>query len=117
TVDHADLMLSAFVTREGRIQSVSLLDERARKRQIDGDALVAVLEAASRARFSPAHTSAFPGGFSVVWLVTATTVKGLPDYDLYLLSPPQLTTPPEPPKPVKSAPAPSPSTTTPTPGE
>jgi hypothetical protein len=100
----ADLMLSAFVTRDGRIQSVELLEEQARALHVQPEVVVAMVEAASRARFSPSHIHAFPGGVNVVWFVTSTTVKGAPDYDLYLLSPPRLATPavfgPKPRKPV-----------------
>jgi hypothetical protein len=89
----ADLMLSAFVTRDGRIQNVALLEEQARVLRVKPEVVLAMIDAASRARFSPAQTSAFPGGMNVVWLVTSTTVKGLPDYDLYLLAPPRLAAP------------------------
>jgi Putative zinc-finger len=90
----ADLMLSAFVTRDGRIQNVELLEEQARALQVQPEVVLAMVEAASRARFSPAQIgAAFPGGVNVVWFVTSTTVKGLPDYDLYLLSPPRLASP------------------------
>jgi hypothetical protein len=82
-----DLMLSAFVTRDGRIQNVSLLEEQARLLRVKPEVVLAMIDAASRARFSPTQASAFPGGVNVVWLVTSTTVKGRPDYDLYLLSP------------------------------
>jgi hypothetical protein len=88
-----DLMLSAFVTRDGRIQNVELLEEQARALRVRPEVVVAMMEAASRARFSPSPVSAFPGGTNVVWFVTSTTVKGLPDYDLYLLSPPRLVSP------------------------
>lgn len=87
-----DVMLSAFVTRDGRIQNVAVLEEDARLR-MKSDVVLAMVDAASRVRFSPAHTAGYPGGFNVVWLVTSTTVKGLPDYDLYLLSPPRIAAP------------------------
>ena len=102
-----DLMLSAFVTRDGRIQNVELLEEQARALRVRPEVVVAMMEAASRARFSPSQVGTFPGGTNVVWFVTSTTVKGLPDYDLYLLSPPRLATPvvfgPKPRKPVPTA--------------
>jgi hypothetical protein len=110
----ADLMLSAFVTRDGRIQNLELLEEQARALRVQPEVVLAMVEAASRARFSPSQIgSAFPGGVNVVWFVTSTTVKGMPDYDLYLLSPPRLAAPvvfgPKPPKvpapAVKTAPA------------
>lgn len=105
----ADLMLSAFVTRDGRIQNVAVLEEQARAMRVRPEAVLAMIDAVSRARFSP--SSAFAGGVNVVWLVTSTTVKGLPDYDLYLVNPPRLGTAPVlgPPTPAKATPAPSPS--------
>lgn len=107
--DNADLMLSAFVTRDGRIQSVSVLEEQARALRVQPDVVLAMVDAASRARFSPTQAGGYPLGFNVVWLVTSTTVRGLPDYDLYLLSPPRMTTPPEfgpkPPKPAPTSPS------------
>jgi hypothetical protein len=104
-----DLMLSAFVTRDGRIQNVALLEEQARALHVKPEVVLAMIDAASRARFSPTLSSAYPGGVNVVWLVTSTTVKGLPDYDLYLLSPPRLPKPVlGPPTPPKAA-APTPS--------
>jgi hypothetical protein len=103
-----DLMLSAFVTRDGRIQNVAVLEEEARALRVKPDAVLAMIEAASRARFSPSQTPAFAGGVNVVWLVTSTTVKGRPDYDLYLVSPPRLATPVlGPPTPVKPSVTPS----------
>jgi hypothetical protein len=89
----ADLMLSAFVTRDGRIQNVELLEEQASALNVQPNMVLAMMEAASRARFSRAQLTAFPGGVNVVWFVTSTTVKGAPNYDLYLVSPPRLATP------------------------
>ena len=110
-----DLMLSAFVTRDGRIQNVELLEEQARALHARPEVVLAMIEAASRARFSPTQAGAYPGGVNVVWLVTSTTVKGRPDYDLYLLSPPRGTKPvlgpPAPPKPAEPAPSAKTSTT------
>jgi hypothetical protein len=51
---------------------------------------------------------------NVVWFVTSTIVRGRPDYDLYLLSPPRLSTPASRPKPRKPAAAPSAKSSTPT---
>lgn len=110
----ADLMLSAFVTRDGRIQNVALLEEQARALSVQPEMVLAMMEAASRARFSPAQLTTFPGGINVVWFVTSTTVKGAPDYDLYLVSPPRLASPPVfGPKPAPQR-APSAKTATPT---
>jgi hypothetical protein len=83
----ADLMLSAMVTREGRIQNLEVLEEQARALHVKPDVMLAMIEAASRARFERQ-----PGAINVVWLVTTTTVKGRPDYDLYLVSPPRWST-------------------------
>jgi hypothetical protein len=105
-----DLMFSAFVTHDGRIQNVSLLEEQA----LSPDVVLAMIDAASRARFSPTQSSAYPGGVNVVWLVTSTTVKGAPDYDLYLLAPPRLSKPVFGPTPPKSTPTPAAKSNTPT---
>jgi hypothetical protein len=111
--EETDLMLSAFVTRDGRIQNVAILEEQARALHVKPEVVLAMIEAASRARFSPTQTSAYPGGVNVVWLLTSTTVKGLPDYDLYLVSPPRLAKPVlGPPIAPKPAPAPSAKSTT-----
>jgi hypothetical protein len=106
-VGEADLMLSAYVTRDGRIQNVAVLEEQARALRVRPEVVLAMVDAASQARFSPTQASGYPGGVNVVWLVTSTTVKGRPDYDLYLLSPPRL------PKPVLGPPLPPKPTTTP----
>lgn len=104
--DSADLMISAFVSRDGRIQSISVL-EQARAMSIKPDVLIAMIEAASRARFSPLQASRYASGFNVVWFVTSTTVRGAANYDLYLLSPPRVTTPPLQPHPSPSPKSPS----------
>ena len=109
-----DFMLSAFVTRDGRIQNVELLEEQARALHVKPETVLAMIEAASRARFSPTQASAHPGGVNVVWLVTSTTVKGLPDYDLYLVNPPRMSKPMlGPPTPPKTADTPTAKTATP----
>ena len=104
----ADLMLSAYVTRDGRIQNVAVLEEQARALRVRPEVVLAMVDAASQARFSPTQAGAYPGGVNVVWLVTSTTVKGRPDYDLYLLSPPRVSRPVLGP-PIAPKPAPSPS--------
>jgi hypothetical protein len=71
------------------------------------DVLIAMIEAASRARFSPLQASRYASGFNVVWFVTSTTVRGAANYDLYLLSPPRVTTPPLQPHPSPSPKSPS----------
>jgi hypothetical protein len=104
----ADLMLSAYVTRDGRIQNISVLEEQARALKVRPEVVLAMIEAASRARFSPTQAASYQGGMNVVWLVTSTSVKGRPDYDLYLLSPPRMPEPMlGPPTPPKPAAAPS----------
>jgi hypothetical protein len=85
----ANLMLSAVVTRDGRIQNFELLEEQARALHVKPEVVLAMLDAVSRARFEPRHSN-LPTA-NVVWLVTSTTVKGLPDYDLYLVRPPRWT--------------------------
>ena len=91
--EDSELTLSAFVTRDGRIQNLELVAEQARTLQLHPDVVVAMLDAASRARFVPARADGQAVSSNVVWLVTSTTVKGHPDYDLYLLSPPTATGP------------------------
>jgi hypothetical protein len=87
----AELMLSALVTREGRIQNLEVLEEQARALHVKPEVMLAMVEAASRARFER-QAGTQPGAVNVVWLVTTTTVKGRPDYDLYLVSPPRWST-------------------------
>lgn len=83
----AELMLSALITREGRIQNLEVLEEQARVLRVKPEIVLAMVEAASRARFERGHAG--QASMNVVWLVTTTTVKGRPDYDLYLVSPPR----------------------------
>jgi hypothetical protein len=83
-----ELMLSALVTREGRIQNLEVLEEQARQLHLKPEVMLAMIEAASRARFER-HPGDLPNAVNVVWLMTTTTVKGRPDYDLYLVSPPR----------------------------
>ena len=87
----AELMLSALVTREGRIQNLEVLEEQARALHVKPEVMLAMVEAASRARFER-QSGTQPAAINVVWLVTTTTVKGRPDYDLYLVSPPRWST-------------------------
>ncbi len=47
----AELMLSALVTREGRIQNLEVLEEQARALHVKPEVMLAMVEAASRARF------------------------------------------------------------------
>ena len=90
------MTLSAVVTREGRIQNLEVLvAEQARALHVKPEVVLAHdrrrLARALRAGACPA---ALPVAVNVVWLVTTTTVKGRPDYDLYLVSPPRWPTPP-----------------------
>jgi hypothetical protein len=92
-----DLMLSALITRDGRIQNLEILEQQARASHAKPE-VVAMLDAASRARFERSNGGSGTAGVSalpvnVVWLVMATTVKGRPDYDRYLVSPPPGTPP------------------------
>jgi hypothetical protein len=89
TDQDAELMLSALVTRDGRIQNLELLEQQARALHIKPQVIGAMLEAASRARFEPPQSGGLAVAVNVVWLVTSTTVKGRPDYDLYLVRPPR----------------------------
>lgn len=114
-VGDAELTMSALVTREGRIEDLEVVAEQARTYQVRPEVLLAMLEAASRARFVPAQHGGEAVPVKVVWLVTTTTVKGHPDYELYLLSPPQSPAqaqgPPPAPKPRRTvAPPPKPQT-------
>jgi hypothetical protein len=94
TAGDGEWALSAVVTREGRIQNLEVLAaEQARALQVKPEVVLAMLNAASRARFEPAISGGLPVAVNVVWLVTSTTVKGRDDYDLYLVNPPRVTTP------------------------
>ncbi len=100
TREDGEWAMSAVVTREGRIQNLEMLvAEQARALQVKPEVVLAMLDAASRARFEPAQSGGLPVAVNVVWLVTSTTVKGRPDYDLYLVSPPRWTVPVQGPSP------------------
>lgn len=87
-IEDTELAFSAVVTREGRVQNLDLLDEQARALHVRPEVLLSMRNAASRTRFEPAMAGGAPVAVSMVWLVSTTTVKGHPDYDLYLLKPP-----------------------------
>lgn len=87
-VEDTELAFAAVVSREGRVQNLDLLDEQARALHVKPEVLWSMLNAASRTRFEPAMAGGAPVAVSMVWLVSTTTVKGRPDYDLYLLKPP-----------------------------
>ncbi|MGE0041515.1 MAG: anti-sigma factor [Vicinamibacterales bacterium] len=116
TDEDAVFALSAVVTREGRIQNIELLvAEQARQLKVKPEVVLAMLDAASRARFAPARrigADDVPVAVSMVWLLANTTVKGQPDLDL-LVSParwPGHVQVPVPPPPVPEAPDAAPPT-------
>jgi hypothetical protein len=86
--EDAILALSAVVTREGRVQNLEVVAEQARTLRVNPKVVLALVNAASRARFSPAQARGEPVAVSVVWLLETTTVKGHADYDMYLVTPP-----------------------------
>lgn len=117
TGEDGEWALSAVVTREGRIQNLEMLTaqnlevltaEQALALQARPEVVLGMLDAASRARFHPAISGGSPVAVNVVWLVTSTTVKGRPDYDLYLLRPPRATGPVHGPAAPAKRPAPEP---------
>lgn len=87
--EDALLALSAVVTREGRVQNLELLNEQARTLNVKPEVLLAIMNAASAARFQPAQAGGATVAVSLVWLVATTTVKGQHDYDMFLLRPPR----------------------------
>lgn len=87
-VEDTELAFSAVVSREGRVQNLELVDEQARALHVKPEVLLSMLDAAARTRFEPAKSGGSPVAVSLVWLVSTTTVKGRPDYDMYLLKPP-----------------------------
>ena len=99
--EDADLAVAAVVTREGKVQNLEVVAEQARALRVKPEVVLAMLDAAGRARFEPAKAGGAPVAVSMVWLLSTTTVKGRPDYDLYLLRPPRWATPsgPSAPKP------------------
>ena len=77
TDEEAVFALSAVVTREGRVQSLEMLAaEQARALKVKPEVVLAMLDAASRARFSPAQAGGAPVAVSMVWLLAHTTVRG-----------------------------------------
>jgi hypothetical protein len=106
-VEDAELAVAAVVTREGRVQNLEVVAEQARALRVRPEIVLAMLDAAARARFEPAKAGGAPVAVSVVWLLSTTTVKGRPDYDLYLLRPPRWDQASGPAAPVKPRPVPS----------
>ena len=90
TTEDTEVAIAAVVTREGRIQNLELVAEQARALRVKPEVVLAMVDAAARARFEPAKAGGAPVAVSMVWLLSTTTVKGRPDYDLYLLRPPRV---------------------------
>lgn len=93
TAEDTEVAIAAVVTREGRIQNLEVVAEQARALRVKPEVVLAMVDAAARARFEPAMSGGAPVAVSMVWLLSTTTVKGRPDYDLYLLRPPRLIPP------------------------
>jgi len=64
------LALSAVVTREGRVSSLSVLNNGSDRREID-----LMLTAISQASLEPARAGSDPIAVNLVWLLTHTTVR------------------------------------------
>jgi hypothetical protein len=92
-VEEAELAVAAVVTREGRVQNLELVDEQARALRVKPEVVLAMLDAASQARFEPAKSGGAAVAVSMVWVLSTTTVKGQPNYDMYLLRPPAASVP------------------------
>lgn len=90
STEDAELAVAAVVTREGRVQNLEVVEEQTRVLRVKPEVVIAMLDAAARARFEPAKSGGSTVAVSMVWLLTTTTVKGRPDYDMYLLRPPVL---------------------------
>lgn len=86
--EDAELAVAAVVTREGRVQNLELMAERAHALKVKPEVVLAMLDAAARARFEPAKAGGAPVAVSMVWFLSTTTVKGQANYDMYLLRPP-----------------------------
>ena len=104
----AVLALAAVVTREGRVQNLEVVAEQARALRVKPEVVLAMLDTAWRARFEPAKAGGSPVAVSMVWLLSTTTVKGRPDYDLYLPRPPRWATQSGPTAPAKVRPVEAP---------
>jgi hypothetical protein len=77
--------MSGVVTREGRVQDLQMLAaEHAQTLHVKPEVVLAMLEAASRARFEPAQAGGAPIAVSMVWVVEMTTVRGQNDYNMFL---------------------------------
>ncbi len=79
--EDAQYALSAVVSREGRVQGVSVIDQPSSVRP----GVNAMLNEAYRVQFAPAIERGDAVAVSMVWLVTNTTVKGRPDETMQAL--------------------------------
>lgn len=89
TETDAEVMFSALVTRDGRIQNLEVLKEQARVALIRPELVAAMANALAEVRFERLRADSQNESVKVVWLMTSTMVKGRPDYDLYLVTPPR----------------------------
>ena len=81
--EDAVFALAAAVTREGRIQSIEqLAAEQGRELGVTPEVVLAMLEAASRAQFSPAEPRGAPVAVSMVWVLSPAAGGGKLDYEL-----------------------------------
>jgi putative zinc finger protein len=75
----AELMLSAIVTREGRVGNLEVLNASSVRwismGQQEAKAVENLLDVASRARFEPASLAGAPVAVNMVWIVAHTTVR------------------------------------------
>jgi hypothetical protein len=108
TTGDAEFAVAAVVTREGRVQNLELVAQQMRALHVRPEVVLAMLEAAAQARFEPAKAGGSPVAVSMVWLLSSTTVHGLPDYDMYLLRPPAQAVPASGPVAPVKAPRPAP---------
>jgi hypothetical protein len=79
--EDAEYALSAVVSREGRVQGVTMINQPADYRP----GVNAMLHEAYRTKFAPATARGDAVAVSLVWLVANTTVKGSQDIDLQTL--------------------------------
>jgi hypothetical protein len=96
--EDAVFALAAVVTREGRIQNLSVLAaEHSKALRVKPEVVLAMLSEASQAQFEPAIAR---GGRAIavnmVWLLTSTTVKGRHDDTLLMVRQPWRTRRPQP---------------------
>ena len=82
TEEEADYLLSAVVSREGRVQGVEVINPRATGTQRSVNAM---LNDAYRVQFAPAQQRGDAVAVSMVWLVANTTVKGRQDVSMDML--------------------------------